>query len=726
MSSSKIKVYNKKVDLKEIRKHDIVFQLNDWQSYDYSYIKTKSDSDSDSDNDSDNDSDSSNDSQSKFKRKITKLFKIVAYGKTEDGNSVSVTIDKFTPYFFIRHPEKWTSDDFIDFRNKLLNNDKFKNDFIKDVKPISIKRRIPFYNFTNKTESKYIRIIFKSIAGWYNCIRYIKNEPIRVRKKDYDLKDYLCETKVTPLLRFFHVKNVNPIGWIKLPRKKYKLNSLDKKNTNCDIDCNIHYNDIEVLNKTDIGPFKTLSYDIECTSIDGTFPNSSRAGDKVIQIGSTINIFGQEKIYKYIATLKKCEKIPGTVVQEFKNERELILGWCKFVKKVQPDIITGYNIWGFDWKYLYERANNGNGGISRPYFKSMVSILSIRKSNSKVYKPSVKYVEKELQSSALGQNFLRYIDIEGIVQIDLYKLIQKDYKLDSYKLDNVSKHFMKQQKEDLSPQQLFKNFNSGTPKEIREIATYCIQDCALCNKLINKLQVIPNNIGMGNVCCIPFSYLFLRGQGIKIFSLVAKKCREKGYIIKNLDNDKLDKSSYEGAIVFVPEPGIYFEPVAVMDYASLYPSSMIEMNISHDSIVGFEEYKINKNNKPIIIKSTINEKYNNLPDYNYSNIQYDVFKGVGDDKVKTDTKFAALLKKDGTKSVLPNILMDLLKARKDTRKKMKYKTGYSKDGSKTFTGMFSENESQYIFKTVEGEEHVVNKDLIDKIENTYNEFQKQF
>ena len=189
---------------------------------------------------------------------------------------------------------------------------------------------------------------------------------------------------------------------------------------------------------------------------------------------------------------------------------------------------------------------NGNGGSVRKYFNSMVNILQkevthefeeFRNDKDSLLdyintNKSVKYVEKELQSSALGQNFLRYIDIEGIVQIDLYKLIQKDYKLDSYKLDNVSKHFMKQQKEDLSPQQLFKNFKSGTPEQIKEIATYCIQDCALCNKLINKLQVIPNNIGMGNVCCIPFSYLFLRGQGIKIFSLVAKECKKRILLLR--------------------------------------------------------------------------------------------------------------------------------------------------------------------------------------------------
>ena len=55
--------------------------------------------------------------------------------------------------------------------------------------------------------------------------------------------------------------------------------------------------------------------------------------------------------------------------------------------------------------------------------------------------------------------------------------------------------------------------------EIEVICTECV-----ANRLINKLQVLNNNIGMANVCSVPLSYLFLRGQGIKGTSLVAKKC----------------------------------------------------------------------------------------------------------------------------------------------------------------------------------------------------------
>ena len=174
------------------------------------------------------------------------------------------------------------------------------------------------------------------------------------------------------------------------------------------------------------------------------------------------------------------------IVEYYDDERSVILAWAKFIDELDPDIMTGYNIWGFDWKYIYFRALNGNGGSCKPYHELMFKTLSRTLCTGPDEKPKVKFVEKELRSSALGQNFLYYIDIQGIVQIDLFKLIQKDYNLTSYKLDAVAEKFMGLNKEDLKPNQIFENFRRGTSKDIKEIATYCVQDCALCNKLLNK------------------------------------------------------------------------------------------------------------------------------------------------------------------------------------------------------------------------------------------------
>ena len=97
---------------------------------------------------------------------------------------------------------------------------------------------------------------------------------------------------------------------------------------------------------------------------------------------------------------------------------------------------------------------------------------------------------------------------------------------------------------------------------------------------------------MSNVCLVPFAYLFMRGQMIKTLSLVSSECREEDYLIPELPRpDDTIKDSYEGAEVLEPKPAIFLdEPISVLDYGSLYPSSMIGTNISHDTIIKDPKY----------------------------------------------------------------------------------------------------------------------------------------
>ena len=199
-------------------------------------------------------------------------------------------------------------------------------------------------------------------------------------------------------------------------------------------------------------------------------------------------------------------------------------------------------------------------------------------------------------------------------------------------------------KDDVKPQDIFR-LQKGSADDRRIVAEYCIQDCALVNKLIARLCVVINSIGMSNVCIVPLSYLFLRGQGIKIFSLVAKECRQMNYLIPNLKKDKdTEHVGYEGATVFVPKIGFYKRPIAVLDYASLYPSSMIHKNLSHETFVD-------------------NAKYDNHPDYIYYDCEYNNADGT-----KTKCRYAK--NKNGEMGVMPMILSKLLKQRKAVKKLM--------------------------------------------------------
>jgi DNA polymerase elongation subunit (family B) len=355
--------------------------------------------------------------------------------------------------------------------------------------------------------------------------------------------------------------------------------------------------------------------------------------------------------------------------------------------------------------------------------------------------------------------------MEGRVIIDVMKIVQRDHKLDSYKLDNVVGSFINGKilhsdhcmirvdnttglnkndyisinaekykieditnntvrldksveetdvpvvkwglaKDDVTPNDIFK-CQKGTSADRATIAKYCVQDCALCNSIIIKLEILANNIGMANVCYVPLSYIFLRGQGIKVFSLVAKHCNEDGFIIPliSFDPNNPDPEGYEGAIVLDPVPGIYIDaPVSVMDYASLYPSSMISENISHDSIV-------------------LDPIYDNLEGYSYVDITYDIYTGTGDDKVKTGEKvcrYAQFPNED--KGVLPRILQTLLSQRKKTRKKIEHKE-VTVDGVSYSGTIGRESDDELEMRTETGEIIRLNKTNA-KIADKYDEFSK--
>lgn len=523
--------------------------------------------------------------------------------------------------------------------------------------------------------------------------------------------------------------------------------------------------------------FTSSTRDSTIKQITETLTNilPAQEGDPIIQIGTTVHQYGDKECsYKNIITLGTCSDINDADVIVCNNEKELLLKWKQLINRLDPDVLIGYNIFGFDMSYMYERARE----------------LKIDKSFSEIGRlldHESPYVEKALSSSALGDNLLKYIDMEGRVLIDIMKLVQRDHKLDSYKLDTVASSFLGGKvigccssggegsfsdrvlidnvkgisvdsyikfsdndqkykilsinvlestggyeilldqplttketkwglaKDDITPRQIFESQN-GTADDRAMIAKYCIKDCALCNYLLMKLETLANNVGMANVCSVPLSFIFMRGQGIKIFSLVAKQCRDDDYLIpclnkykppvvggaKGNEDEDEDEEGYEGAIVLEPKEGIYIDdPIAVLDYASLYPSSMISENLSHDCIV-------------------LDPKYDNLEGLEYLDIAYDIYEKVNEKKVKTGERVCRYVQLP-EKGIIPRILMHLLKQRKVTRKKIEFKTVITEDGQ-SISGLLKDSgdgSDEIVINDV-----IINRSVIKSITDTYDDFQK--
>ena len=232
-------------------------------------------------------------------------------------------------------------------------------------------------------------------------------------------------------------------------------------------------------------------------------------------------------------------------------------------------------------------------------------------------------------------------------------------------------------KDDVSPQDIFRMTNEG-PTARSVIAKYCIQDCNLVQYLLNKIDVITGFIEMAKICSVPMNFLVMRGQGIKLTSYIAKKCREKNTLMPDIEKGD-SGSGYEGAIVLPPKCDLYLDnPVACVDYSSLYPSSMISENLSHDSKVWTKEYNLANE----LIKETGerdtngNYMYDNLPGYEYVNIKYDTYRYVrktpsaAAQKVISGHKICRFAQfPNNDKAIMPSILKELLAARKATRNK---------------------------------------------------------
>ena len=369
------------------------------------------------------------------------------------------------------------------------------------------------------------------------------------------------------------------------------------------------------------------------------------------------------------------------VVEVYHNMKDVLLAWTRLIVLSDVDVLVGYNIFGFDFKFMYECAQvcdcvDEFMQIGR--MKGFVQKMHVQGHN-------IKDKNKKQSTDDMAHN----IEMHGRLVIDLFKVIQTSYNLDSYKLDNVCETFLYKNKNDLPPKEIFR-MQKGNSADRCIIAKYCIIDCVLCNRLLIKLQILMNNIGMSNVCSVPLMYLFLRGQGIKGLSFVSKICRSKGYLINTLKKQEETSEKYEGAIVLKPTTKIYIEdPVCVADFNSLYPSCMISENLSHDSLAGvYNCYKCKDIEKMESKdeKCTCYEfdskvwKYAYIEGVEYVDIQYDIYDYIDDynaqgllkkekKKIKSGIKtcrFAQL--SEGKKSIVPEILQELLKQRKNTRK----------------------------------------------------------
>jgi len=311
------------------------------------------------------------------------------------------------------------------------------------------------------------------------------------------------------------------------------------------------------------------SVDIETEVTDSGFPEPSEAPNKIVSIALShypnVVVFGlkplsgeetariEKQINDHLEPLGKQYKF---VYKQHNNEADLLYDFLYNYARHAP-LITGWNFWNFDWRYICNRCRRLNMDISwmsptkqwykhrimdkgkkaeilLPQHKLIVDYMEIYKKWDRNIDPKENNGLDFAAESALGITKVKY---PGTFQ-DLYK----DFPLHVF---------------------------------------YNAIDTILVEEIHNKLKTMGIFLGLGNINRVEAMNAFSPISMLEATAARYAYHRKKVFPKKQNNNVRED---YEGAFVFKPTPDMYGW-VASFDYASLYPSIMRQFKISMENFI---------------------------------------------------------------------------------------------------------------------------------------------
>jgi DNA polymerase elongation subunit (family B) len=553
-------------------------------------------------------------------------YAIDVFGRRPDKKVVCVRISGFKPYFFTSEKpdvfavyeaanKKWVSK-FGPNKGKEDYAFKMSKNILENPHPVvkQIKKYDTMDGFNDLKHANVWKVEFDNLATFKAARSAIKGVQY--------------ESNLPPFLRFFHEGHLGPAS----PLKFTKAERMDIPETD-DGEPTYYVDEFYVCNYKNVEaceaniPLLVASYDLEmCPAGDSNqFPVASK--DPIIQIGvsyrrSTDMIEPTARVVFVLGEVADS----GDPTVEFVScdtEADMLLQFAEEIRTRNPDILCGYNIFGFDDAYIEGRVKAL--GIEADFEVS-------RKKTSEWGETKFATLKTEL---AAGKFDLRFLTLRGRLGIDLLLNMRREHNLDNFKLDNVAFTFLRDKvlkytdsyittkstrglrrgnyvrfelvgntndpvydsekfevcdvssngfrikcdrelfteftpeqmkhmewsfsKDDVSPMEMFELHRHGGPEGRARVARYCIQDCDLVATLMGKLDTIVNARGMADVCKVPMQFVLTRGQGIKIFSAVVYYASQRDQIIRTMGVIEGEGVAYEGAIVLPPKIGMYLD-----------------------------------------------------------------------------------------------------------------------------------------------------------------------
>jgi len=233
------------------------------------------------------------------------------------------------------------------------------------------------------------------------------------------------------------------------------------------------------------------------------------------------------------------------------NEREIIERFVKLIHELDPDIISGYNIDGYDLPVLLERANKQ--GMPR---------LQLARDHSSFFH--------------LGERFWR---LDGRILTDVWWAVKAEIRPKQETLDYVAKQLLGEGKHELQRRKIDEEWERDRDKVIR----YCIQDAELSLRILERVRRIEKTLDLAAVSKLPLEDV-LHGRTSNLIDSILIRAADRAHVavpMMKMRGGRVEQ--IEGGYVHSLQPGLY-EWVISLDFRAMYPSLIVENNICFTTV----------------------------------------------------------------------------------------------------------------------------------------------
>ncbi|WP_456475811.1 DNA-directed DNA polymerase [Candidatus Pyrohabitans sp.] len=274
--------------------------------------------------------------------------------------------------------------------------------------------------------------------------------------------------------------------------------------------------------------------------------------DPIIMV-SIVTSDGMEKVL----TWKPVEG--ETYVETLESEKDMLQRFAQLIGEGDYDVIVGYNTDSFDFPYIRDRVKKL--GISLPLGR----------------------LNAKLEVSKRGA--LPEARIRGRAHVDLYPIVRRHVKLNSYVLESVVEELLGIKKEKLDADKLFECWDAGG-EDLARLTRYSLEDARVTLALAEKF--LPLYYELSTIVGQSLNDVARMTSGQLVEWLLMRFATGKGEIIPNHPAGKeyaaRARMSYIGGYVREPKRGLV-EDIAVFDFRSLYPSIIVSHNIDPSTLI---------------------------------------------------------------------------------------------------------------------------------------------